>query len=142
MWLSKKQKICRLKILHYFIESFFFLLCVDMLGLGISDKNLFRKRLNGRNKWLVPTEFRLVRGTENSRNSIPNHSVEEKTIRNSVRWNKNTVEANFRNFVPKHFADENMLTVLFSGTGNFHFESLSQNAAAENFTNSVRKEDF
>jgi hypothetical protein len=136
MWLSKEQKNCRLKILHYFIESFFFLLCVDMLGLGISGKKLFRKR------WLVPTKFRLFRGTENSRNSIPNHSVEEKTIRNSVRRNKNTVEANFRNFVPKHFADENMLAILFSGTGNFHFESLSQNAAAENFKNSVRKDYF
>jgi hypothetical protein len=87
-------------------------------------------------------EFRLFRGTENSRNSIPNLSVEEKTIRNSVRWNKNTVEANFRNFVPKHFADENMLSVLFAGTRNFRFKSLSQNEAAENFTNSVRKDEF
>jgi hypothetical protein len=87
-------------------------------------------------------EFRLFRGVEISRNSIPNHSGEEKTIRNSVRRNKNTVEANFRNFVPKHFVYENMLTILFSGTGNFHIESLSQNAAAENFTNSVRKDDF
>jgi hypothetical protein len=49
---------------------------------------------------------------------------------------------NFWNFVPKHFAEENMLSILFAGTGNFHYESLSQNVAAENVKNSVRKDDF
>jgi hypothetical protein len=36
------------------------------------------------------------------------------------------IEANFRNFVPKHFAEENTLSILFAGTGNFLFYSLSQ----------------
>jgi hypothetical protein len=29
------------------------------------------------------------------------------------------IEANFLNFVPKHFAEENMLSILFGGTENF-----------------------
>jgi hypothetical protein len=33
----------------------------------------------------VPAEFRLFRGTENSRNSVPNHSAEEKNVWNSVQ---------------------------------------------------------
>ncbi len=33
--------------------------------------------------------FWLFRGTENSRNFVPNTSTEEKTTRNSVPWNKN-----------------------------------------------------
>jgi hypothetical protein len=41
------------------------------------------------------------------------------------------------NFVPEHFAKENMLSILFAGTGNFRYESLSQKAATENFKNSV-----
>jgi hypothetical protein len=45
------------------------------VGLAISDKKLFRGRQNRRNKWLIPTEFRLFRGTENSQNSVPNYSV-------------------------------------------------------------------
>jgi hypothetical protein len=48
-------------------------------------------------------------------------------------------EAIFQNFVPKPFAEENTLSVLFAGTGNFRFESLVQKATAKN---SVRKEDF
>jgi hypothetical protein len=55
------------------------------------------------------------------------HSVETK------------IEANFRIFVPKHFSEENTLSILFAGTGNFLFDSLSQNAAAENFKNCARK---
>jgi hypothetical protein len=35
------------------------------------------------------------------------------------------IEANFRNFVPKHFAEENILSILFFETGNFCCESLS-----------------
>jgi hypothetical protein len=43
------------------------------------------------------------------------------------------IEANFcQNFAPQHFAEENTLSILFAGTGYFCFESLSQNAAAEN----------
>ncbi len=43
------------------------------------------------------------------------------------------IVANFWSFVPKHFTEENMLSILFAGTGNFWFEPLSQNAAAEKF---------
>jgi hypothetical protein len=38
---------------------------------------------------VIPTEFRLFRGTENLRNSIPTTSTEDKTTRNSVPLNKN-----------------------------------------------------
>ncbi len=61
----------------------------SIVGLAISDKKLLCGRRNRRNNWFVPPEFRLFRGTENSRNSIPNRSIEEKNARNSVPWNKN-----------------------------------------------------
>jgi hypothetical protein len=64
---------------------------------------------------VCPTEFRLFRGTENSRNSVVNHSTEEETSWNSVPWNKNKL----RNFVLKHFAKENTLSILYAETGNF-----------------------
>ncbi len=35
------------------------------------NKNKIRGRRNRRNNWFVPTEFRLFRGTEKSRNSDP-----------------------------------------------------------------------
>jgi hypothetical protein len=71
--------------------------------------------------------FRLFRGTEISRNSVPNHSVEEKNAWNSVQWNKNRsrllefrgrekmlgipfgitkIEANSRDSVPNPSAEE------------------------------------
>jgi hypothetical protein len=34
------------------------------------------------------------------------------------------IEANFRNFVPKHFKEENTLSILFDVIGNFRSESL------------------
>jgi hypothetical protein len=58
-------------------------------GYVFPTKKLFRGRRNRRNNWFVPAEFRLFRGTEISRNSIPNHSAEEKNARNFVLWNKN-----------------------------------------------------
>jgi hypothetical protein len=72
---------------------------------------------------------------------IRNLSAKEKTTRNSVPWNKKKKQT-FRIFVPKHFAEENMLSSLFARIGNFCFESLSQNEPTENFKNSVRKDDF
>jgi hypothetical protein len=62
----------------------------------------------------------------NSRNSVPNHSVEEKT----TLWNKNRNK--LLEFFPIISAEENMLSVLFAGTENVCFVSLSQNVAAEN----------
>ncbi len=43
---------------------------VKLKGLGISDKKIIPRKTNRRNKWLFPTEFRLFRRTENSRNSF------------------------------------------------------------------------
>ncbi len=73
--------------------------CVSLFGVGrelsefqlrlaISDKKLFRGRRNRQNNWFVRL-FRLFRGTEKSRKSVPNLSAEEKTTRNSIPQNKN-----------------------------------------------------
>jgi hypothetical protein len=48
----------------------------------------------------------------------------------------------FSEFCPKHFAEENTLSIVFAGTRNLRFESLSQNTVAKNFKNSVRKDYF
>jgi hypothetical protein len=65
----------------------------------------------------------------NARNSVPNHSAEEKTTRNSVPRNKNISRHmefcsepfrgrdNNSNSVPKHVSDENMPSILLSGAG-------------------------
>jgi hypothetical protein len=50
----------------------------------------------------------------NFRNSVLNHSPEEKTIRNSVPWNKNRNKLS--EFRSKTFSDEN---ILFAGAGFF-----------------------
>ncbi len=57
-------------------------------GWQFPTKKLFRGRQNRRNNWFVQAEFRLFRGTENSRNSVPNRFAEEKNAHNSVPWNK------------------------------------------------------
>ncbi len=59
------------------------------LGLAISDKKLFLGKWNRQNSCFVSGEFRLFRGTENFRNSVPNHSTEEKNARPGLPWNKN-----------------------------------------------------
>ncbi len=53
-------------------------------GWQFPTKKLFRGRRNWRKNWFFPTEFRLFRGRGNSRNSVPNHSAEEKNVWNSV----------------------------------------------------------
>ncbi len=58
-------------------------------GWQFPTKKLFRGRRNRLNNWFVRTKFRLFRGTENSCNSVTNHSAQEKNARNSVPWNKN-----------------------------------------------------
>jgi hypothetical protein len=72
------------------------------VGLAFPIKKLFRVRRNRRNNWFVPTEFRLFRGTENSRNAVPNHSPEEKKLRNSVPWNK--IKSKLSEFRSKPFS--------------------------------------
>jgi hypothetical protein len=47
------------------------------------------------------------------------------------------MEEYFWNFVVKHIAEE-LVSILFAGTGNFRFESIFPNAAAENFKNSLQ----
>jgi hypothetical protein len=79
-------------------------LLVSKKGRQFPTKKIFRGRRNGRNNRFVPAEFRLFCGTENSRNSVPNHSAEEKKARNSVPWNK--IEANSRNSVSSHSAEK------------------------------------
>ncbi len=44
-------------------------------GWQFPTKKLIRGKQNGQNNWFVPAEFRLFRGTGNSRNSVPNHSL-------------------------------------------------------------------
>jgi hypothetical protein len=48
-------------------------------------------------------EFRLLRGTENSRNSVPNHSEEDENAWNSIPWkrNKKTIENMFQSILQK-----------------------------------------
>jgi hypothetical protein len=71
------------------------------LGLAISDKKLFRDGQNWLNNWFVPAKFWLFRGTENSRNSVPNRSAEEKNARNSVPWNN--IRSKLSEFCSKPF---------------------------------------
>jgi hypothetical protein len=70
-----------------------------------------------RNNWFVPAEFWQFHRTENSRNSVPNHSAEEKNAENSVRGTKieansripfsgTQIEANTWNSVPNHSGEE------------------------------------
>jgi hypothetical protein len=59
------------------------------LYMVISGQKFILRGRNRRNKWLFPMEFRLFRGTKNSRNSVLNHSAEKNNARNSVPLNKN-----------------------------------------------------
>jgi hypothetical protein len=65
------------------------------------------------------SEFRSepFRGTENSRNSVPDRSAEEKNARNSVPWKK--IEANSLEFRSEACLGQNMLSILFAGAGFF-----------------------
>ncbi len=59
-----------------------------------------------------------------------------------IPFHRTKIGANFRNFVLKHFAEENMFLILFAGTGNFRFESLSQNMAAKTLKKMQEKTIF
>jgi carboxylesterase type B len=123
-------------------ESILFAGEYEQVGLAISDKKLFRGRpVDG-----TISLFRLFRGTENSRNSVPNrsaedkmlgilyhgtkieanswnsflnHSTEEKTTRNSVPWNKS--RSKLSEFRSKAASDKN---ILFAGAGFFRKTNL------------------
>ncbi len=82
-----------------------------------------RKR---RNKWFIPTEFRLFRGTGNSRNTVEQkrkqtfgilfRSILRKRKQLGIPLRGTKIKGNFRNFVPKHFVEENKLSILFAET--------------------------
>jgi hypothetical protein len=82
--------------------------------MAISDKKIIPRKTELTDNWFVPAEFRLFLGTENSWNSVQNHSAEEKNVWNSVTWNK--IEANSRNSVPYNSAEENQRRIPFRGT--------------------------
>jgi hypothetical protein len=59
--------------------------------------------------------FRIqpVRGKENSRNSVPNHSEEEKNARNSIQWIKKRSKLSEFGIIPRK---RKQLRVPFRGT--------------------------
>ncbi len=93
-------------------------------GWQILTKKLFRGRRNRRNNWFVPAEFRLFRGTENSRNSVPNRSAEEKNDRNSVPWNKIRSKCSVPNHSTKEKKTRNSLP--WNKNINKHLEFCSE----------------
>ncbi len=106
---------------------------MSRLGLGISGNKIVPRKTESTEQMgtgVFPTEFRLFRETENSRNSVllnknisnsrnsvPNPSAEEKTTRNSVPW--------------KEHIKKKALGMAFRGREN----NSEQNTAAENFKN-------
>ncbi len=85
------------------------------LRVGNFRQEKFRGRRKRRNKWLIPTGFRLFRvWTENFPNSVPNPSAEEKTTRKPVLWNKN--RSKLSNSLPNPSAEEKELEIPFRGT--------------------------
>ena len=101
--------------------------CWARLGLPFFEGKKIRGTRNRRKFWLIPSEFRLFRGTENARNSVPSHFEEDN--KNSefrsepFRWIKKA-----RNSVPNHFADERTL-----GTREFVPNHSAENKSARNF---------
>jgi hypothetical protein len=85
----------------------------------------------------VPKEFRLVPGTENSRNSVPTFRGREAT-QNSVGGTKNFFGILFHSISRRKRCSQFCL----SRTGKFHFKSLSHNVSAENVKKRVGKDDF
>jgi hypothetical protein len=68
--------------------------------VGSFRQKIVPRKQNGRNNRFIPAEFRLFRGKENSGNSVPNRSAEEKKLRNSVPWNKNRSKLSEFRFKP------------------------------------------
>ncbi len=59
------------------------------LGLGISNKKIIPRKTEHTEQMVISDGIPAVPRKRNSRNSVPNPSVEEKTTRNSVPWTKN-----------------------------------------------------
>ncbi len=67
------------------------------VGLGISDKKIIPRKTELTEQMVISDGIPAVPRNRNSRNSVPNPSVEEKTTRNSVPWIKNrSMLAKFR----------------------------------------------
>ncbi len=105
---------------------------------------------NRRNKWFIPKEFRLFRGTINTRNTgehkmkqtlgILFQNILRKRKQLRISFSGTKIKANFREFCSEAFCGRKQ--ALNSVFWNFCFESLPSNAASENFKNSVWKDDF
>jgi hypothetical protein len=93
---------------------------------------------------LLGREKMLYSGTKIKANSQKFYSEPFRRRENNSEFCsvEQKIGANIRKFVLKHFAEQNTLSILFARTGNFLFESVSQNGAAENFKNSDRKDYF
>ncbi len=111
-------------------------LCV-VLGLGISDKKIFRRRRNKRNEWFVPTELQLFHGTENSWNFVPNQSAKEKNAQNSVPSNKSRCKLAEIRFEPFRGRENNSefrsLELEWKQTFGFWFQSILRNKTRVHF---------
>ncbi len=119
---------------------------LPIFQIGLPIVRSFRQKNNSgedgkdETNGLFRMEFWLFCGTETL--GILFRTIPRKRKMLGILFRETDREANFRNFVPKHFMEENTLSVLFARTGNFNFESLCQNPATENLKNSVRKDNF
>ncbi len=59
------------------------------VGLEISDKKIIPRKTEQTEQMVISDGIPAVPRNRNSRNSVPNPSAEEKTVRNSVPLNKN-----------------------------------------------------
>jgi hypothetical protein len=66
---------------------------------------------------MLKTPYRGTKIEASSRNSIPNHSAEEKMLGIPYRGTK--LEANFRNFVPRHLQKKTLSQFCVSYFGCF-----------------------
>jgi hypothetical protein len=67
------------------------------VGLGISPKKRIPRKTELTEQMVISDRIPAVPRNRNSWYSVPNHSVEEKTTRNSVPWNKTrSILAEFR----------------------------------------------
>ncbi len=103
----------------------FIIFCYSLCRVGnFRQTNSPEDKIDETNGFVLK-EFQLFRRTENSRNSVPNHSVEKKNAGNSVSWTKNISKlAGFRsellrgrennlNFVPRTKIKTTLWGILF-----------------------------
>ncbi len=82
-------------------------------GWQFPTKKLFRGRRNRRKNWFIPMEFRLFRGTQKSRNSVPNPlPIPRRRKMLGIPYRATKLKQNSRKFVPNHSEEDKI-------TGNF-----------------------